>query len=44
MPSHLIIEEHIEKFNTDYRLQDKEHPIKAMRERKVDNVNIGRVK
>ncbi len=43
MPSHIVIEDHIKNFNSDYRLQDKEHPVKALRDRKSDNVNIGRM-
>ena len=41
--SHKVIEEHIDRFGEDYRVQDKEHPVKELRNRKEDNVNIGRV-
>lgn len=41
--SHKVIEEHIDRFGEDYRVQDKEHPVKELRSRKEDNVNIGRV-
>ena len=34
---HVIIEDHIKKFGEDYRLQDKEHPIKCLRSRTEDN-------
>lgn len=44
MPSHIVIEGHINNFKEDYRVQDKEHPVKALRDRKVDNVNLGREK
>ncbi len=44
MPSHVVISDHIAKFGEDYRLQDKEHPIKNLKSRKDDNVNIGRSK
>lgn len=44
MPSHVVIEGHINNFKEDYRVQDKEHPVKALRDRKVDNVNLGREK
>ena len=44
MPSHIVICDHIAKFGEDYRVQDKEHPIKNLRSRKEDNVNIGRKK
>ena len=41
--SHKVIEEHIDRFGEDYRVQDKEHPVKELRNRKEDNLNIGRV-
>lgn len=41
--SHKVIEEHIDMFGEDYRVQDKEHPVEELRSRKEDNVNIGRV-
>ena len=44
MPSHIVIEGHINNFKEDYRVQDKEHPVKALRERRQDNVNLGREK
>ena len=44
MPSHIVIEGHINNFKEDYRVQDKEHPVKALRDRKFDNVNLGREK
>ena len=40
--SHKIIEEHIERFGEDYRVQDKEHPIKELQDRTVDNMTVGR--
>lgn len=43
IPSHKVIDEHIKIFGEDYRVQDKEHPIKELQTRKEDNVNIGRV-
>lgn len=42
MPSHVVIADHIKKFGQDYRVQDKEHPIKALRARDKDNVELGR--
>ena len=42
MPSHLVITEHVAKFGEDYRVQDNDHPIKELRSRKTDNVEIGR--
>ena len=44
MPSHIVIDDHIKAFKTDYRLQDKEHPVKSLRDRKDDNITMGRVK
>lgn len=44
VPSHDVINRHIEKFGTDYRYQDKKHPIKQLDNRKKDNTTIGRVK
>jgi len=43
MPSHVVIGDHIKKFGQDYRVQDKEHPIKALRARDKDNVELGRI-
>ncbi len=44
MPTHIVINNHIKNFKTDYRLQDSEHPVKALRDRKCDNISVGRVK
>ena len=44
MPSHIVIEGHINNFKEDYRVQDKDHPVKALRERRQDNVSLGREK
>lgn len=44
MPTHIVINNHIKNFKTDYRLQDSEHPVKALRDRKSDNTSLGRVK
>lgn len=41
--SHKVIEEHIDRFGEDYRVQVKEHPVEELRSRKEDNVNIGRI-
>lgn len=40
---HRVIEEHM-KFGQDYRLQDAEHPVKALRDREKDNITLGRKK
>ncbi len=40
--SHVVIEKTIEKFGQDYRYQDKPHPIKALQNRKKDNITIAR--
>ena len=41
--SHKVIEEHIDRFGEDYRVQVKELPVEELRSRKEDNVNIGRI-
>ena len=41
--SHKVIEEHIDRFKEDYRVQDKVHPVKELEDRKTDNLNIGRI-
>ncbi len=40
--SHKVIEDHITRFGEDYRVQDKEHPVKELRDRKEDNIMVGR--
>ena len=42
MPSHKVIKDHITKFGQDYRVQDKDHPVKALKDRKEDNTTLGR--
>ena len=37
---HTVIKEHIEEFGKDYRLQEKEHPIKCLRSRTEDNYTL----
>lgn len=39
---HTVILDHIEKFGKDYRLEDKEHPIKELRSRTSDSICVGR--
>ena len=43
-PSHVVIEKAIKKLGQDYRYEDKQNPIKELRNRKVDNVKLGRFK
>ena len=43
-PSHLVIEKAIKTFGKDYRYQDGEHPVKSLRDRKCDNVDVARIK
>ena len=43
-PSHLVIQKAIDRLGKDYRYQDKEHPIKELRNREKDNVTISRTK
>ena len=42
MPSHIVICDHIKVFEKDYRVQDKEHPIKELRSRTEDNTQLAR--
>lgn len=44
VPSHLVIEKAIKNLGQDYRYQDKPHPIKALSNRKKDNINLSRKK
>ncbi len=40
--SHQVIEEYIAKNGTDYRFEEKPHPVEALRNRAVDNTMVGR--
>ena len=40
--SHKVVQEHIDRFGEDYRVQDKPHPIKSLDNRNVDNTSVGR--
>jgi hypothetical protein len=39
--SHLVIENFMRKYGKDYRFEEKAHPIKALQNRKKDNVIVG---
>ena len=41
--SHKVVEEHIERYGKDYRVEDKPNPIKPLQDRMTDNTEIGRV-
>ena len=41
---HKTIVTHIERFENDYRVLDKEHPVKELRDRTQDNFSLGRTK
>ena len=43
-PSHLVIEKAIKKLGKDYRYQEGDHPVKCLRSRESDNVNVARTK
>ncbi|MBO5925931.1 MAG: hypothetical protein J6Q38_00005, partial [Clostridia bacterium] len=43
-PSHKVIEKYINKFSEDLRFEEAPHPEKELRNRKVDNIDIGRIK
>lgn len=40
--SHVVINKYIEKRGHDYRYQDTEHPVKELRDRTIDNTEVGR--
>lgn len=42
--SHKVIDSYIAEFGEDYRFTIAEHPIKALRNRKEDNIDLGRKK
>ena len=44
VPSHMVIEKAIATFGEDYRVQDSQHPVAALRSRKTDNTTIARKK
>ena len=41
--SHVVISDFIKKNGTDYRYEDGEHPVEALRDRKHDNTQVGRL-
>lgn len=41
---HKVIDDHIARFGQDYRFEKEKNPVKTLQDRKVDNINIGRVK
>ena len=44
VPSHSVIEAHIDKYGEDYRYENAPNPIPSLRKRNVDNVSLGREK
>ena len=42
--THAVIDKAIREFGKDYRIQNKEHPIRVLSDRTKDNVDVGRVK
>ncbi len=42
--SHMVVKKAIATLGQDYRYQDKPHPVKALQNRKKDNITIGRKK
>lgn len=42
--SHEVIEKHVKELGEDYRYQEKDHPVIALRKRDEDNYVLGRVK
>ena len=43
-PSHIVIEKYIKKHGEDYRYEDKPSVEKTLRDRSVDNTDLGRKK
>ena len=43
-PSHMVIEKHIQKMDQDYRFETGQHPVSELRDRKADNIDIGRIR
>lgn len=39
---HMVICDHIKRFGEDYRVQDAPHPVKELKDRKSDNITVGR--
>lgn len=42
--SHKIIDRYIMEAGEDYRFQEREHPVRELRDRTHDNVDMGRVR
>lgn len=42
--SHAVIDKHIKKYGEDYRFEEKPNPEKTLRDRTVDNTDLGRKK
>ncbi len=42
--THVCVDKLIKERGTDYRIQNKEHPVKALQNRKEDNLDVGRIK
>ncbi len=44
VPSHVVIEDYIDRNGADYRYQEGGHPIGELEDRHKDNIKVGRVK
>ncbi len=42
-PSHQVIDMHIREFGSDYRYEESPNPREELRDRKTDNISLGRV-
>lgn len=42
--SHTLISQYIDEFGKDYRYEDTKNPVIELQNRKVDNINLGRIK
>lgn len=43
MTSHTVIEDYIRQFGEDYRFETAPNPIAPLRDRRADNISVGRV-
>ncbi len=44
VPSHIVIDRHIDKFGTDYRSEIAANPIRELQDRTVDEISLARTK
>ena len=44
LASHMVIEKSIKKAGRDYRVEDKAHPVRELKDEKKDNTDVARIK